>query len=299
MAYEFLVKNCKACELWVSRKGTAEYENFVREHDCPINHQGSAGAMEAIGVCRIFERTVPELKLCYTTYIGDGDSKAYPSVVAANPYPGKDIIKGECVGHVQKRVGSRLRKFKKAHGSEILADKKKLGGAGRLNEKIINKLQNYYRLAIRQNTHSLLSMRDTVVAVLYHCGEASTSEARHMFCHPDAEWCKMRQAPKLGGEYVDKPGLPVAVRYKIMSIFQDLSKTELLEKCLHGKTQNCNEALNAFIWNRLPKEIFVGPYVLEMGVCSAVLSFSSGTSALLRIFDKLGMTSGYYTRNWV
>ena len=33
-------------------------------------------------------------------------------VVAANPYSGKDIIKGECVGHVQKRVGGR-RKFKK------------------------------------------------------------------------------------------------------------------------------------------------------------------------------------------
>ena len=167
--------------MWVSRKGTAEYENFVRKHDCPINHQGSAGAMEAIGVCIIFKRSVPELKLCYTTYIGNGDPKTYPSVVAANPYPGKDIIKRECVGHIQKRVGGRLRKFKKAHGNEILADKKKLGGAGRLNEKIINKLQNYYGLAIHQNTHSLWPMRNAVVAVRYHCSEASTSEARHMF----------------------------------------------------------------------------------------------------------------------
>ena len=55
----------------------------------PINHQGSAGTMEAIGVVRIFERSVPELKLRYTTYIGDVDSKAYPSVVATNPYPGR------------------------------------------------------------------------------------------------------------------------------------------------------------------------------------------------------------------
>ena len=83
-----------------------------------------------------------------------------------------------------------------------------------------------------------------------------------------------------------------------MPVFQDLSKTELLEKCLHGKTQNCNEALNAFIWNRLPKEIFIGPYVLEMGVCSAALSFNSGTSAMLRIFEELGMTSDYYTRKY-
>ena len=44
LAYECLVKNCKACGMWVSRKGTVEYDNFVREH------HGSAGAMEAIGV---------------------------------------------------------------------------------------------------------------------------------------------------------------------------------------------------------------------------------------------------------
>ena len=121
LAYECLVQNCKACEMSVSRKGAVEYDNFVREHDCPINHQGSAGAMEAIGVDRIFERSVPELKLRYTTYISDGDSKAYPSVVAANPYPGKDIIKRECGGRVEKRVGGRLCKFKKAHDSDILA----------------------------------------------------------------------------------------------------------------------------------------------------------------------------------
>ena len=60
-------------------------------------------------------------------------------------------------------MGGRLRKFKKAHGSDILVDKKKLAGAGRLNEKIISKLQNYYGLAIRQNTHSLLSMGSAAV----------------------------------------------------------------------------------------------------------------------------------------
>ena len=135
--------------MWASHKGTLEYENFVKEHNCPISHEGSAGAMEASGVLRIFEKSATELKLCYTTYIGDGDSKAYQTVVAANPYPGKNIIKGECVGHVQKRVDGRLRKFVKVHGSDILIDVKKLGGAGRLHAKIINVLQNYYGLAIR------------------------------------------------------------------------------------------------------------------------------------------------------
>ena len=85
---------------------------------------------------------------------------------------------------MQKRVGGRLRRFVKAHGSEILADGKKLVGVGRLHAK--KKLQNYYGLAIRQNTHSLFLMRKAVGAVLYYCSEATNSEARHMFCDKDA-----------------------------------------------------------------------------------------------------------------
>ena len=94
--------------------------------------------MEAVGVVKIFQKSLVDLQLRFTTYIGDGDSKAYSDVVKADPYgPEKPPIKEECVGHVQKRVGSRLRKFKKENGSKILKDKKKLGGAGRLNDKII------------------------------------------------------------------------------------------------------------------------------------------------------------------
>ena len=73
------------------------------------------------------------------------------------------------------------------HGNELLADNKKLGGVGRLNDKWINKLQNYYGLAIRQNTDSLILKRKAVGDVLYHCNEATSSEARHTFCHKDSQ----------------------------------------------------------------------------------------------------------------
>ena len=117
LAYETLVKNCKSCETWASRKGTLEYDNFFKKHDCPINHEGSAGAMEPSGILRIFEKSVENLQLRFTTYIGNGDSKAYSNVATAAPYgPDNPIVKGECVGHVQKRVGGRLRKLKKKHG---------------------------------------------------------------------------------------------------------------------------------------------------------------------------------------
>ena len=299
LGYECLAKTCKACELWQCRKGTPEYENFLKDHNCVINHIGTAGAMEAAGVVRIFKKSVKNLQPRYTTYIGDGDSKGHLSVVQAQTYgPDKLPAKGECLGHIQKRVGTRLRKFKKEKGSEMLSDGKTLGGIGRLNEKWINKLQNYYGLAIRQNTTDLDAMRRAVGAVLYHCSEAKSSMARHMFCDKESEWCKMRAAEKTGLPFQEKPGLPVAVQEAIKPIFQDLSKPELLQKCLHGHTQNSNEAINQFLWRHIPKTVFVGFYTFEIGMCSAVLNFNSGASGLLRVFNSLKIKPGYFTETY-
>ena len=70
-------------------KGTEGYGKCIMDHECPINHKGSAGAMEASDVLRIYEKSVKHLKLRYMIYIGDGDSNAYPSVV-------KSPLRGVC-----------------------------------------------------------------------------------------------------------------------------------------------------------------------------------------------------------
>ncbi|GFW22537.1 uncharacterized protein TNCV_3364491 [Trichonephila clavipes] len=81
--------------------------------ECLKNHNGSAGMMETVGMVRIFQRSLSHRSVRYTSYIGDGDSKTFSSITASNPY-GEDITvsKIECVGHVQKRMGTRLRKLK-------------------------------------------------------------------------------------------------------------------------------------------------------------------------------------------
>ncbi len=56
----------------------------------------------------------------------------------------------ECVGHVQKRMGTALRKLKSQKGKKKLMDGKTIGGAGRLTGAKIDKLQVYYGLAIRR-----------------------------------------------------------------------------------------------------------------------------------------------------
>ena len=59
-----------------------------------------------------------------------------------NIYAPKVLSKKERIGHVQKRVGTRLRKLKKTEKDLIKMC---------LTDKIIDRLQNYYGMAVRSN----------------------------------------------------------------------------------------------------------------------------------------------------
>ena len=302
--FQVETKTCKACSIWENKKlmHPEEYNVFHMTHDavCKVSHKGSAGSMESSGVVKMFERSENKNRLRYTTFIGDGDSSSYSSVVKAKPYGDNvDIKKGECIGHVQKRVGTRLRNLKKKH-KEVLSDGKKLGGAGRLTEKVINTLQNCYGMAIRQNVNDLYGMKKSVAAVLFHYSESRDDETRHQFClRTETSWCKY-QADKLTGKstYKQKITLPAAVRDVIAPIFKDLGSDSLLKKCLHGKTQNPNESLNQLIWKRCPKDVFVERTALAIGVSSAVLCFNDGEMFLEKVFFKFNMEPGSNLRSY-
>ena len=195
--YRVMIKTCKACEPWESRKGTEEYELFLSHHECDINHEGSSGSMEAAGIVECFISSEDDRKLRYVNYIGDGDSKFYSDVVAHDPYHGKEVKKLECVEHIQKRLGARLRKLKTTNKS-ALSNGKPIGGKGRLTDKIINKLQNYFGIAIRQSKgETVHELKKAIGAVLFHCSEASNLDARYQMCPRSREsWCKF-QANKI------------------------------------------------------------------------------------------------------
>ena len=63
------------------------------------------------------------------------------------------------MGHVQKRVGCRL------HNLKII---KGLSGKGKRTNAMIDRLQNYYGIAIRQNKNDLKKMQAAVRATLFH-----------------------------------------------------------------------------------------------------------------------------------
>ena len=201
----------------------------------------------------------------------------------------KNSLKRENVWVTYRNVFKKV--FKKENGSNVLSDGKKLGGVGREVDKQAAKL---LRFSHSPKHH----IPECNADVLYHCSEATSSKARHMFCDKESEWCKMSMAEKAGLPYQDKQGLLVAVREAIKPIFQNLSTPDLLAKWLHGTTQDNNEAINQFLWKHIPKTVFVGYYTFEIGMCSAVLSFNSGVSGLLKVFKTLKIKPGYFTGSY-
>lgn len=107
--------------------------------NCSKNYEGTSGGMEVVGAKQVFQNSIRR-GVRFVKYLDDGDSSAFLSVVKSNPYGEVNITKLECVGHVQKRMGSRLRTLKKKYRGVKLSDNMSLGGKGRLTDALIDSL---------------------------------------------------------------------------------------------------------------------------------------------------------------
>lgn len=135
--------------------------------------------MEVHGILEMFSRAEDLHNAKYKKYIGDGDTKTFKSLIEQNA----EIEKKECANHVQKRMGSRLRKIKKVNKN---IDGR---GAGKLTDKLINDLSAYYGLAIRRNPNSVENMINDVWATFEH--KISTNKPMHDRCPKGPNsWCK-------------------------------------------------------------------------------------------------------------
>lgn len=235
----------------------------VRKHKCLINREGSAGKMEGTGIMRVFKRSQELYDLRYTRYLGDGDSKSYTDVSNANIYD-VDIVKEECCGHVQKRMGKALiNVVTEWKGKTLVIDKDgvlvqkekpdtssgeklvcEIGGAGKLTGKAIKSIQGHYGAAIRNNVGDLSGMKDSIRAIHRH------RSGNHDNC---PSWCRSDDKTK-----ADKNKLPSFVRELMKPAFTRLSAETLLTKCLYGGTQNANESYHNLIWPIAQNSPFVG-----------------------------------------
>ena len=69
-----------------------------------------------------------------------------------------------------------------------------------------------------------------------------------------------------------------------MPKFRDLSNENLLEKWLHGYTQDNDEAINSVIWKKCPNDVFASKKVLEIAVLSATIDFNDGSNRFKPVF---------------
>ncbi|GFW65335.1 uncharacterized protein TNCV_396011 [Trichonephila clavipes] len=175
---EVMSSYCPICKRLQTMPRNFEYESSKADHICQCNFTGSSSKMQIVGASRIFLRSEKNRRLQYTQYYGDGDSKAFMSV--KDTYGLNSVTKFECIGHVQKRVGSRLRKLK--------TKTKGLSGKGKLTDNFIDRLQNYYGIAVRSNVGNLTAMQQNASrrAVLLarctvrNCWEQWTPEGTHV-----------------------------------------------------------------------------------------------------------------------
>ena len=98
----------------------------------------------------------------------------------------------------------------------------------------------------------------------------------------------------------DYDPLPSEVSSAIKPIYEELSKEELLERCVGGFTQNNKESLNQLIWKITPKILPAGSKIVQIAAFVAAGTFNEGMSALLLFMHsmdlKLGRNSHEYAR---
>ncbi|GFV51317.1 uncharacterized protein TNCV_3615151 [Trichonephila clavipes] len=158
---EVLSSFCKGCNSYKGVQFGIKYNKWQRAHkiSCRKNYSVSAGKMEVDGMLRIFNRSEKLHNLKYSNCIGDGNTKTFNALSENKPYGDDHLIqKIECVGHVQKRMVTRLRKLKLVYSKKI-SDGKTIGGKGRLTDSLIDKLAHYYGNAIRCDSTSVKEMR--------------------------------------------------------------------------------------------------------------------------------------------
>lgn len=89
------------------------------------NYEGASGGMETVAAVAVCQRSIglPKQGVRYVKFLGDGDSKSFSAVLASDPpYGDVTVEKLEYIGHVSKRMGTRLRKLKQNLGGTLLSD---------------------------------------------------------------------------------------------------------------------------------------------------------------------------------
>ena len=133
---------------------------------------------------------------------------------------------------------------------------------------------------------------------IWHHNRSSDEDPHHELCPTgETSWCGFqRDLAKGTSAYCHEHPLPEAVADCIFPVFKELSKKQLLSSCLHGGTQNQNEAFNALIWQRASKQTHSNLSTVELATYLAVGCFNDGAKTIVNVLEGLGIKAGIHTK---
>ncbi|XP_074103953.1 uncharacterized protein LOC141530632 [Cotesia typhae] len=142
-------------------------------------------------------------------------------------------------------------------------------------------------------------MKKAIMATYDHIF-STTENPQHDNCPEGVDsWCKWQKAIALNRDPREEnlaPLLGEDLKQHLLPIYQDLSKDDLLERCLGGHTQNANESFNATVWRLSPKHLHSGLKVVEISAYIAAGIFNEGYTSILRIMNLLNLNIGTYAK---
>ncbi|KAA0198962.1 hypothetical protein HAZT_HAZT010739 [Hyalella azteca] len=204
---EVLSNFCHLCSAKKATLSSDEFALWMRTHTrCKKNFEGKAGAMEKEATVKIWNRST-QLGLLYVTFLGDGDSAAYKAVTEMNDGAGPydvPVQKEECINHVSKRLGTRLRVLKakikvvtttKA-GKQVM--RSKYAGKEMLTDAVIDALTLRFGQNIRKHdfTADVATVRTSIMSIYSH-SISTDANPKHFSCPRGADsWCWVRTERK-------------------------------------------------------------------------------------------------------
>lgn len=131
----------------------------------------------------------------------------------------------------------------------------------------------------------------------YHHKISTDENPGHEYCPIGADsWCKYNSTQALGTSYKHPAPLHSDVAKHILPVYENLSREDLLERCLGGYIQNSNESFNSTIWKLCPKHLHSSTKSIETCSFIAAAVFNEGYSNILKIMKVLELTIGVECR---
>lgn len=132
-------------------------------------------------------------------------------------------------------------------------------------------------------------MKKAIMATYYHL-ISTDMVPQHHYCPLGADsWYAYRvaEAQNAAQAYTHPPPLHPDVKKHILPIYEDLSRDDLLQRCLGGYTQNANESFNATVWRLAPKHLNCGSKIIEIAAYLAGGTFNDGYTFILEVMSDM------------